>query len=181
MDRSPVSHYHDATTTMMTTRRAMLSLFPLSLATGCAWILYPERRYQQNPGPIEVVPLVVDCLLFIPGLVPGIIALAVDFGTRAIYVPRGQVRRVEPHEIATMDDAVPERLDLRLVDADDREIGHAATSVDPLADRQTLSLHLPSTGASRLLLLADGRRVASAHIHAPASSHPQRATPTSSA
>ncbi|MEM6289938.1 MAG: hypothetical protein AAGA54_01695 [Myxococcota bacterium] len=35
---------------------------------------------------IDVGPLVIDILLFIPGLIPGLIAIAVDFGSGAIYV-----------------------------------------------------------------------------------------------
>lgn len=56
--------------------------------TGCAAILHPERQ-GNPPGPVAVGPLVLDILWFIPGLVPGIVAIAVDFGTGAIYLPRG--------------------------------------------------------------------------------------------
>lgn len=56
--------------------------------TGCAAILHPERQ-GNRPGPVAVGPLVLDILWFIPGIVPGIIAIAVDFGSGAIYLPRG--------------------------------------------------------------------------------------------
>lgn len=150
------------------TRRFVTAFLPLSLLSGCAWILYPERRFQTNPGPIEVVPLVVDCLLFIPGIVPGIIALAVDFGTRAIYVPRGHTQRVEPGEVAALGDDVPRQLELRLLDVNDRELTRTSTTVDPDADRQSLALHANSEGPLRLELHVDGRPAASARLVAPA-------------
>lgn len=59
-------------------------------STGCAYILYPERRNtNRTGGRIDTVPLVVDILLFLPGLVPGAVALAIDFTTGAIYTTGG--------------------------------------------------------------------------------------------
>jgi hypothetical protein len=55
---------------------------------SCATILHPERKGNRG-GPVDVVPLVVDILLFIPGLIPGLIAIIVDFGTGAIYTGGG--------------------------------------------------------------------------------------------
>lgn len=68
--------------------------------TGCAAILHPERQ-GNPPGPVAVGPLILDILWFIPGLVPGIIAIAVDFGSGAIYLPRGyHSARREPRRLA---------------------------------------------------------------------------------
>src|SRR5262249_37344700 len=36
-------------------------------------------------GPIDVVPLVVDILWLLPGLIPGLVCLVVDFATGCIY------------------------------------------------------------------------------------------------
>ena len=66
--------------------RALVGLGGAAL-TGCAAILHPERQ-GNPPGPVAVGPLILDILWFIPGLVPGIIAIAVDFGSGAIYLPR---------------------------------------------------------------------------------------------
>jgi hypothetical protein len=142
----------------------MLTLLPASFASGCAWLRYPERRWQQNPGPVEVFPLVIDCLLFIPGLVPGIVALAIDFGTRSIYVPRGQARRVDPGDIVSVGDKAPEQLELRVLDASAREIASTHTCVDPDSERQRLSLHASITGPCTMELLVDGRHAASARV-----------------
>jgi len=68
--------------------RLFCMLGTLSLLPSCARILHPER-VGNHGGRVDVVPLVVDILLFIPGLVPGLIAIIVDFGTGAIYVQNG--------------------------------------------------------------------------------------------
>jgi hypothetical protein len=148
------------------TRRAMLTLLSSSFVPGCAWILYPERRWQENPGPIHVFPLVIDCLLFIPGLVPGIIAIAVDFGTRSIYVPRHQARRVVPGEVLPVETDTVERAEVRLLDATGHERARTRRVVDPAAERQRIELALPSDEAFTLSVTLDDRQVASASIPA---------------
>jgi len=75
---------------LRTRRRCLQELASLGCASavaGCAAIIHPERQ-GNPPGPLDVAPLILDILWFIPGLVPGIIALAVDFGTGAIYLDR---------------------------------------------------------------------------------------------
>ncbi len=57
--------------------------------TGCAYILKPEQRGNKQ-GNIDVTNLVFDCLWLFAGVVPGVIALAVDFGSGAIYTGGGK-------------------------------------------------------------------------------------------
>ena len=67
--------------------------------------------------PIAVVPLVVDILLFIPGVVPGVIALALDFGSGAIYLNHRGERKASGDD--TGDDIKPhkpQRVHVRVVD-----------------------------------------------------------------
>ncbi len=79
------------TPTQVGRRGAMLAMgASLGLASSCAWILHPERRHNHGAhGHIDVIPLVVDILWFLPGLIPGIICLAVDFASGAIFVSHG--------------------------------------------------------------------------------------------
>lgn len=65
----------------------MAASLALVFATSCAVILHPERK-GNNSTPLDTVPLVVDILLFLPGLVPGVVALVLDFGTGAIYLEK---------------------------------------------------------------------------------------------
>ena len=66
----------------------------LCLTSSCATILHPERKGNRG-GQLDTVPLVVDILLFIPGLIPGVVALAVDFSTGAIYTGAGSAQLPE--------------------------------------------------------------------------------------
>jgi hypothetical protein len=53
-------------------------------ASGCAYTFHPERRGNTG-GEIAGAPLVGDILWFIPGIIPGVIFLVVDFTSGAIY------------------------------------------------------------------------------------------------
>ncbi|MEM7154426.1 MAG: hypothetical protein AAF799_16385 [Myxococcota bacterium] len=74
---------------MIAVRRSIAAIVTLSLLSSCATFLYPERKGNSG-GQIDVGPLVLDILWFIPGLIPGVVALAVDFTTGAIYVGGGK-------------------------------------------------------------------------------------------
>lgn len=53
-------------------------------STGCGYILHPERRGRTG-GSIDGLVLVFDLLWLLPGLLPGVVALAVDFTSGGIY------------------------------------------------------------------------------------------------
>ena len=61
----------------------MLAAFTLA-TINCGYILHPERRGQKG-GNIDITTLILDCLWFFGGLIPGVVALAVDFSTGGIY------------------------------------------------------------------------------------------------
>jgi hypothetical protein len=52
--------------------------------TGCGYFLHPERRGNTGGG-VDGGTLVMDLLWLLPGVVPGVIALVVDFSSGAIY------------------------------------------------------------------------------------------------
>lgn len=57
-------------------------------ATGCGTILYPERRGQPT-GQYDTDVVILDGLGLFVGIIPGVIAFAVDLTTGAIYLPEG--------------------------------------------------------------------------------------------
>ncbi len=69
---------------------AVLCSLTISTIT-CGYILYPERKGQAK-GAIDVPVLVMDILWFIPGIIPGVIALVVDFSTGCVYEPGQAVK-----------------------------------------------------------------------------------------
>jgi hypothetical protein len=62
--------------------------------SSCGYFLYPERRGQTG-GNIDVAILALDCAGFFFGILPGAIALAVDFSSGAIYLPAGKTRDIK--------------------------------------------------------------------------------------
>jgi len=108
--------------TTRTRRRCLKELLLLggaAVVPGCAAILHPERQ-GNDAGPIDVGALLLDILWFIPGLIPGIVALVVDFGTGAIFLGRCHGRRV--CDVGTPHVAIRpgERLTVRAPDPSER-------------------------------------------------------------
>lgn len=60
-----------------------LAFFSTSISS-CGYILYPHQRGNKG-GKIHTPSLVMDILWLLPGIIPGVIALAVDFSTGAVY------------------------------------------------------------------------------------------------
>ena len=63
---------------------AVVLIFMALSTINCGFLLYPERR-GNRPGVIDGTVLVMDCLWLIPGIVPGVVALVVDFTSGSIY------------------------------------------------------------------------------------------------
>jgi len=67
----------------------MVVLVAVMLASvQCGTILYSERKGQAK-GNIDVAVLVMDCCWLLVWIVPGVIALIVDFQNGCIYQPAG--------------------------------------------------------------------------------------------
>ena len=59
----------------------------LAASTGCGTILYPERIGQPR-GPLDWKVVALDTLGLLLFFIPGVIAFAVDFHNRTIYLPQ---------------------------------------------------------------------------------------------
>jgi len=80
-------------------RRNFLKLGAASFAgftASCGYVLYPERK--GNSGNIDTLPFVVDLLWLLPGLVPGVICLIVDFTTGCVYRGGGSGQNAAPQD-----------------------------------------------------------------------------------
>ena len=69
-------------------RRAAAAL-PLA-ASGCGTVFWNERKDQPHSGRIDTKVLLLDCCGLLLFGIGGVLALAVDFATGAIYLPAGQ-------------------------------------------------------------------------------------------
>lgn len=61
--------------------------------SGCGTILYPERRGQDG-GRVDAGIVLLDGLLLLLGVIPGVIAFAVDFSNGAIYLPESATKNI---------------------------------------------------------------------------------------
>jgi hypothetical protein len=130
--------------------RAIALTTALALASttvGCGWILYPERRgHHLNGGVIDGGTLVMDLLWLIPGIVPGVVFLIVDFTDGTMYIEGGRhiaVRSTPDGNVALKlkDQTAPMQLDLRVVTASNKILAEQLTDVGPGIHGQTVELH----------------------------------------
>ncbi|MDN3637444.1 hypothetical protein QWY82_01365 [Simiduia curdlanivorans] len=74
-------------------------LIALALAinlSACGYFLYPER-VGQNSGDVDPTVVILDAAGLLFGILPGVVAFAVDITTGAIYLPPGGTSAVEKH------------------------------------------------------------------------------------
>lgn len=71
----------------------------MTIATaGCGWMLYPERRGGPTTGKIDYAILIFDCVWLLVGVIPGVVALTVDFLSGGMYESGGAALNVKPGE-----------------------------------------------------------------------------------
>src|ERR1700690_508115 len=68
-----------------TLRLVICAVFTLQLM-GCGTLMYPERRGQRG-GSLDAGVAVLDGIGLLFGILPGVIAFAVDFSNGTIYLP----------------------------------------------------------------------------------------------
>jgi hypothetical protein len=76
-------------------------------SSGCGYFLYPDR-VGQTEGRIDPAVVALDAAALLFGIIPGVIAFAVDISTGTIYIPEGEESVVEKHQKRlTSIDALP--------------------------------------------------------------------------
>ena len=114
-------------------RGIAMAVLAATTASGCGYFLHPERRGTQS-GRIDSATMVMDLLWLLPGVVPGVIALVVDFSSGAIYVRGGSALRLEPGSrlaVRLPEAAKPGRLDFRLVSSSRGIVARKMAAVGP--------------------------------------------------
>ena len=110
---------------------------------GCGYLLYPDRRGAQS-GRIDSATMVMDLLWLLPGLIPGVVALVVDFSSGAIYVRGSHALRLAPDgrlAVRLPHPSTPTRLEFRLVTASHRILAQRTAFVGPSTpDGQSIEL-----------------------------------------
>ena len=145
-------------------------LFSFIFATsGCGTILYPERHFSPGSGKPDLKVIGMDCLWLLVGVIPGLVALLVDLGSGAIFLPQSEVS-VSPGETVRINIPGPAPADcevtVRLYSPEGEELvtGIRAQATQGKELDAPLSLTIPSgreTSGARLVLAVDGREQAS--------------------
>ena len=102
-------------------------------SVGCGYLLYPERRGAQS-GTIDSGTMVMDLLWLLPGILPGVVALIVDFSSGAIYVRGRSALRLSPGghiAVQLPHSSKPTTLEFRLVTSSDRILVRKTAFVGP--------------------------------------------------
>jgi len=78
--------------------------------TACGYFLYPERKGQQG-GRVDPVVVILDGAALLFGILPGIVAFAVDFTNGTIYLPPGGSSAIDRHVSSVDPDKVRKVID----------------------------------------------------------------------
>jgi hypothetical protein len=103
-----------------------------SSSPGCGYFLHPERR--GNRSDVDAGSLVMDLLWLLPGIIPGVVALIVDFSSGAVYV-RGRTAVLLPPDgrvaVRLPSSPTPMRLEFRLVTSSERVLAYKTAIIGP--------------------------------------------------
>lgn len=78
-------------------KKAAFSAAGVMTLSSCGTLIYPERRGRTS-GRIDPAVVIMDGLLCLLFIVPGVVAFGVDFATGAIYTTGG-VAGVQKHDV----------------------------------------------------------------------------------
>lgn len=70
---------------------SMLTLVMGIQLVSCGTLLYPERQGKRS-GEVDMHVVIMDAIGLVFGVIPGLVAFAVDYHTGAIYLPKGHAR-----------------------------------------------------------------------------------------
>jgi hypothetical protein len=139
-------------------------------SVGCGYILHPERRGIQS-GTIDTPTMVMDLLWLLPGIVPGVVALVVDFSSGGIYAtghraelrpsPDGHLALKVPHA------SRPGRVELRLVTASHEVLSRRTALVGPghgTGETIDLAVVAPAPGPLTFEIVTDDGQIARAPV-----------------
>ena len=135
---------------------------------GCGYFLHPERRGTQS-GVIDGATMVMDILWLIPGIIPGVIALVVDFSSGGIYVT-GSHRvglRLTPDGHLALNvprSSRPGRVEFRLVTASHQVVAKKTVMVGSAGADDSVQLQLAQPAQGPIYLEVENANGGSARL-----------------
>jgi len=134
-------------------------------SSGCGTLLHPERLDAKPSARLDTRVVILDCLWFFAGIIPGVVAVAVDFTTGAAYFSEDEVELSAGDEVSVNiygKAPADAEVALRLVNADGRDLTQPdrANVVAGEELKDSLSLNVPDgidASGVKLVLAVDGR------------------------
>lgn len=74
----------------------LLLILGMLSASGCGYLLYPERQGQKK-GKLDPVVILLDGAGLFLGILPGVVAFAVDITNGTIYLSEGESSALDKH------------------------------------------------------------------------------------
>lgn len=99
--------------------------------SGCGTLFHPERRDATPSTEVDPVVLILDCCGLFFGIVPGAVALIIDFSNNTIYFSKSEVQKrsaVETQEHSEMVAVHIDRMDRESIErAISEQVGRKVT------------------------------------------------------
>ncbi len=143
---------------------AVTLIFALA-TSGCGTLMHPERRTAIPSNKIDAKTAVLDCLWLLVGVIPGVVALGVDFYNDTIYYSEDELKAQGGDNVSVNirgRSPADSLVTLRLLDRDGCDMG-ISTEVRSCAGSELgtpLTLTIPEgieIEGAKLILAVEGR------------------------
>ena len=148
---------------------AVLAVWISVFSASCGIMLHPHRAQETRSDKLDGVAILLDCAWLLVGILPGIVALAIDFVTGGAFFSKEELA-VAPGGTVALDLPGPVPADcevsLRLTGPDGRDLAPRASARarqgEPLPCGLRLAVpEIRDSRGARLVLAVDGREQAS--------------------
>lgn len=71
--------------------------------TACGTLFHAERKGQQASTQVDPTVLVLDCCGLLFGIIPGVVAIVIDYSNKTIYYTKAEVKAMNSASIDSID------------------------------------------------------------------------------
>ncbi|MGN0870937.1 MAG: hypothetical protein ACI4UV_07060 [Victivallales bacterium] len=71
--------------------------------TACGTLFHAERKGQQASTQVDPTVLILDCCGLLFGIIPGVVAIVIDYSNKTIYYTKAEVKAMNSASIDSID------------------------------------------------------------------------------
>ena len=71
--------------------------------TACGTLFHAERKGQQASTQVDPTVLILDCCGLLFGIIPGVVAIVIDYSNKTIYYTKAEVKAMNNASIDSID------------------------------------------------------------------------------